>query len=125
MFSKKLIHFIREEFWSDFERRHLKYLLHESIFILRSCIVLTFCRDFISQYFSESSEVSFLSTEFLDEFWSEFLCVRLLKLLDMSNEMYRATPEVVTVIILREGDIEGNFISDLRTDQVFLESWDK
>lgn len=49
----------------------------------------------------------------------------LLKLLDVGNEVDLSTLEVITMVVLRECDIEGNFVSDLCTDEFLLESRDE
>ena len=46
----------------------------------------------------------------------------LLKLLDIRYEVDLSTLEVITMVVLRECDIEGDLISNLGSDQVFLES---
>ena len=51
--------------------------------------------------------------------------MRFLEFFDIGYEVYLATLEVITVIVLRKSDIESYLISDFCTDKMLLESRDK
>ena len=49
----------------------------------------------------------------------------LLDRFDIGYEVYRTTLEVIRMIVFRKCDIKCYFITDLRSDELLLKSWDE